>query len=97
MAWKWWYQSPINKELRNKILEQVKTSWLPVKQIAEEYNINPNTIYTWLKRDTEETSWIKHSFWEINRLKKDKQDLLLIIWELTAELNKTKKKKYHGN
>lgn len=91
MAWKWGYQPPISLELRKKILDSIKNDWISVQEAAKEYNVKSGTIHTWLNRTTESIWWNNNR--ELQRLKKDKEDLLLIIWELTAELNKTKKKK----
>lgn len=83
----------IEISLKNKILKSVKEDWIWVHQIAEEYWINHKTIYNWLKKESELNGWNSSNLWEIKRLKKDKEDLLIIIWELTAELNKSKKNK----
>ena len=80
-------------ELRTKILKSIKEDWLEVKKAAKEYGVTARAIYNWLKQDTENNWWNTKQLWEIRRLKKDKDDLLLIIWELTAEINKSKKKK----
>ena len=81
----------IDQNLREKILKTVKNDWISVVQTAKEYWISTKTIHLWLKNEVEENWWTKYASWEIRRLKKDKEDLLLIIWELTAELNKAKK------
>lgn len=92
MAWKWWYNR-IDPLLKAKIQQRVKNDWIPVIQTAEEYWVHPKTIHNWLNQELKEQWWWRHNLWEIRRLKKDKDELLLIIWELTAELNKSKKKR----
>ena len=82
------------EDLRNKILKSITEDWLEVKKAAKEYGVTSRVIYNWLKQDTEKDWWNLKQLWEIRRLKKDKDDLLLIIWELTAELNKSKKKSW---
>ncbi len=78
--------------LKNKILETIKNDWIPVHQLSKEYWVHHKTIYNWLKQEAELNWWNNANYWEIKRLKKDKEDLLLIIWELTAEINLSKKR-----
>jgi len=82
----------ISKEIKKKILNSVKNDWIAVSKLSEEYWISTVTIYSWMRKEWEQNKSSKVNLWELNRLKKDKQDLLLIIWELTAEINKSKKK-----
>lgn len=82
----------ISKEIKKKILNSVKNEWIAVSKLSEEYWVSTVTIYSWMRKEWEQNKSSAINLWELNRLKKDKQDLLLIIWELTAEINKTKKK-----
>jgi len=81
-----------SKELKEKILNSVKNDWIPVSKLSQEYWVSTVTIYSWMRKEWEKNKSSTVNLWELNRLKKDKQDLLLIIWELTAEINKSKKK-----
>jgi len=83
----------IEINLKNKILDSIKNDWILVHQASKEYWVHHKTIYNWLKKETEWNWWENANYWEIKRLKKDKEDLLLIIWELTAEINLSKKKR----
>lgn len=80
-------------EIKEKILKSVRDDWIAVSILSKEYWVSTVTIYEWLRKEWEQTWWNNYNLWEIKRLKKDKEDLLLIIWELTAELNKSKKKR----
>jgi hypothetical protein len=82
----------ISKDIKKKILNSVKNEWIAVSKLSEEYWVSTVTIYTWMRKEWEQNKSSTVNLWELNRLKKDKQDLLLIIWELTAEINKAKKK-----
>ena len=82
----------VAKEIKQKILSSVRNDGLSVKKLSEEYWVSTVTIYAWMRQEQEQNKWNWYNLWELKRLKKDKEDLLLIIWELTAELNKTKKK-----
>ena len=85
------------EEIKNQILENIKTNWKSVSQMVDEYNISTKTIYAWIKNDTEYKN--PKSWWysvsairEINKLKKEKEELLNIIWSLAVIAEKVKKK-----
>jgi len=87
----------IPKEIKNQILENIKENGKSVSQMSQEYWVATQTIYAWIKNDTEyknTNSWwySRSAVLEINKLKKEKQDLLNIIWSLTVVVEKVKKK-----
>ena len=90
-----WRYRRIPPEIKEKILDSVKNDWLAVKKAAVEYQVSDKTIHNRLRQETYE-NWESENFsrWEIKRLQKDKEDLLLLIWALNVEINKLKKKKY---
>ncbi len=74
-----------SKELKEEVLERIKTSGKPISQIAEEYGINVKSVYNWvsgygLKRDG--------NVLEINKLRRQNDELMRIIGELTLDLKK---------
>jgi transposase-like protein len=86
--------SRIPIQLKAKILEAIKDDGITTQQASEEYGVKVWTIQYWLRTQVEnEGSWAKIHLWKVRRLAKQNEDFLLIIWELTAELNKIKKKK----
>lgn len=79
----------ISKEIKGQILKRVKEEGVSIPQAAEDHGIAAQTIYAWLKRGvTRQVSWK-----EYNRLKKENEDLKVLIGEITVELSKSKKKK----
>ena len=84
----------VPQELKDKILDAVKNDGIPVSQASREYGVSTPSIHSWLKKELENTSWERIDMREVNRLRKDKEDLLKLVWALTAELDKTKKKSY---
>ena len=79
----------ISKEIKDQILKRVKEEGVTVPQAAEDHGVSVQTIYAWLKRGvTRQVSWN-----EYNRLKKENEDLKILIGEITVELSKSKKKK----
>ena len=87
---------PIAIELKEKILKSIKEDWLSAYKASQEYWIWVKSIYNWLNKSITENNSEKASYAELNRLKKDKDDLLLIIWELTKEVKDLKKKTKNG-
>lgn len=90
-----WRYRRIPIEIKEKILDWVKNDGLSVLKASKEYWVSDKTIHAWLKKETQ-NNWESENFsrWEIRRLQKDKEDLLLLIWALNVEINKLKKKKY---
>ena len=83
----------VPEELKQKILEAVKHDGLSVRKASQEYGVSQQTVHLWIKKESVGLWTNSYTLWEIRRLKKDKEDLLCLIWALTAELDKTKKKK----
>ena len=78
----------ISKEIKDQILERVKEGLSSVPKIAEEHDISPNTIYSWLSRTIKaQPSWREYS-----SLQKQNKELLALIGELTIKLSQAKKK-----
>jgi len=74
--------------VKKQVLEQIKNG-ATVKQMADQFQISVKTIYGWLTKE----SASQVSLTEYSRLKREKQDLLKIIGEITLELTRSKKKK----
>lgn len=99
---KWFRKIP--QEVKNQVIVSIKDRWLSVAQASVEYWVWTKAIYRWLKQDTEWElnlwNWSWWSLWwrsksdiiTINRLQKEKQELLKIIWALTVINDKIKKK-----
>jgi len=84
----------VPEELKNKILDAVKNDGIPVSQASREYGVSTPSIRSWLKKELEDTQWEQVDMREVQRLRKDKEDLLKLVWALSMEIDKTKKKNY---
>lgn len=73
-------------EVRDEIISKIK-SGSTVSQMATQYGLSPKTIYTWLRNDTKPEA----SILEINRLKRENDELKRIIGIVTLELERGKK------
>jgi transposase-like protein len=69
---------------KEEVLEQIKTSGKPVAQIAREYGIIPKTVYNWLRSGVPKSNPIL----EINRLRRQNDELIKRVGELTFDLKK---------
>ena len=78
----------ISKDIRDQVLARVKEGKEKVSVIAEQHGISPKTVYGWL---TNGVNGINKDQLEINRLKKENQQLKQIIGELMFEKNRGKK------
>lgn len=82
--------TPHNKmslDLKNQILERVKTSGKSIAEISHEHGIGKTTIYEWLRESTGETPAR-----DLIKLTKENRELKQIIGELTVQLGTLQKK-----
>lgn len=77
-------------DTKNEILEKVKNG-ISVIEAAKQYAISTKTIYAWLQNETRP----EISILEINRLKKENEELKRIIGIITLELERGKKNRNH--
>lgn len=78
----------IAREVREQILERVKSGGMSVTDIAKEHGVNPTTVYEWLKEGVEGTSSL-----EVVKLKKENLELKLLVAELSLRVSVAQKKK----
>ncbi|MFZ5982163.1 MAG: transposase [Patescibacteria group bacterium] len=78
----------ISKDVKEQILKRIKEEGVSVSKAAEEHGISTHTIYRWLSGTVENNPSIR----EFNALKKQNQELLALIGELTIKLSQTQKK-----
>lgn len=71
----------VPRDLKNQILERVKTSGKSIKEIAAEHGISTTCIYSWLKNDA-----VGASSRDLIKLEKENRELKQIIGELTVQL-----------
>ena len=84
---------PVPQKIKELILERIRNGE-SVAVLAEEFKLYPNTLRKWMKVSGVQSSGIRRTseLLEISKLKREKQQLLEIIGELTV-LNKQSKKK----
>jgi hypothetical protein len=74
-------------------MNAVKYEWRTAVDVATQYGISSKSICGWLKQEVQDTG-VDHrdSYKEIARLKKENEDCLKIIGELTVLIDRFKKK-----
>jgi transposase-like protein len=75
-------------EVKQEILGKIKDQGLTVKEAVEQYGVSDNTIYGWLSKGAKGTP----TWGELNRLKRENQQLLNLVGELTVKLSTAQKK-----
>jgi hypothetical protein len=78
----------IPKEIKDEVLARIKQG-LKVPQLADEYGISAKTIYNWLSAGVR----VEVSTLEYSRLRRERDDLLRLVGNLTLKVEKLKKKR----
>ncbi len=79
-------------EFKEEVVSKVKAGEKSVSEIAKDYGIPPKYIYNWIGSPVNKDPYVL----KINRLEREKSELLQIIGELTAEIKREKKEKLYG-
>ncbi len=78
----------IPKELKNEILTKIKVEGLRGAEAARRYGLNVKNIYRWLADGVDGTS---SQLLELNRLKRENQQLKQMIGQLLLDHERGKK------
>ncbi len=76
-------------EIKEQILGRIKNDGVTIKQAAIDHGIPESTIGTWIARKVEGHP----SLGEVIKLKKENDQLKLLLGEITLKLSETQKKK----
>lgn len=71
----------VPKDVKEQIIERIRTEGKSVTSIAKEHGIPPSTVFSWLQRKTENPQYFR----EVIKLRKEKQMLLELVGKLTAD------------
>lgn len=78
----------IPREIKDEVLARIKQGQ-KVLQLAGEYGISTKTIYQWLSAGVQaEVNTLEYA-----RIKRERDDLLRLVGNLTLEVEKRKKKR----
>lgn len=65
----------IDPQIKADAIDAVKNKGMPVAQVAIKYDVDPRTIYGWLKKELAGVSTERNLILENNRLKKEIEQL----------------------
>jgi len=81
----------VDPETKARVLESVRNGSVRVRDAAKTYGVNHSTIYSWLSQEA--ASGQKNST-EVIRLRRENKALFELVGQLTAEIQKSKKKSW---
>ena len=76
-----------DQELKDRIIEKLKSEGLTVSQVSSEFGISKNTIYGWLRKKAGGDP----SALEISKLRRENKELKEIIGTLALDSERRKK------
>jgi transposase-like protein len=76
-------------EVKEQIINRIKNDGLTIKQLSIDHGIPESTIATWIARKTEG----QPSLGEIIKLKRENDQLKILLGEITLKLSESQKKK----
>ncbi len=78
----------IAPEVKEQILKRIKDEGVSVSQTAKEHGVSEATVYGWLGRGVKSAP----SLGELARLKRQNEELLALVGELTLGMSRAQKK-----
>lgn len=79
----------IAPDLKEQIINRIKNDGISVVQAAKDHGISEATIYGWISKKVEGQPTLS----EIIRLKKENEQLKILLGEITLKLSESQKKK----
>jgi len=79
----------IAPELKEQIILRIKNEGVSIAQAAKDHGIAEKTIYTWIAKKTDGQPTLS----EFLKLKRENEQLLMLIGEITLKLSESQKKK----
>lgn len=76
-------------DVREQIITRIREGAITVQQAAKEHGVHETTVYGWLGSKIENTP----SILEFAKLKRERDELLRLVGEITLKLSETQKKK----
>ncbi len=82
-------QHRIAPDIKEQIIQRIKNEGVSVVQAAKDHGISEATIYGWIAKKTEGQPTLS----ELLRLKRENEQLLMLVGEMTLKLSESQKKK----
>ncbi len=78
----------VSPEVREQILRRIKEEGVSVETAAKDAGVHNTTIYDWLGKGVKNAPTIG----EVVRLKREKEELLALVGDLTLRMSQAQKK-----
>ena len=78
----------IDPTIKEQILKSIKDEGMSATDAANKYDVSSKTIYNWLRVGVVDSD--KSLVLELNRLRKENEQLYKLLSQATAELNRPK-------
>ena len=79
----------IAPDLKEQIINRIKNDGVTVSQAAQDHGIAENTIYAWIAKKVDGGPTISENL----KLKRENDQLKILLGEITLKLSETQKKK----
>ena len=79
---------PTEPSLRAEIVRKVRDQGLSVSEASAQYQVSAKSIYTWLREGV--VGGNRNLILELNRLRKENEQLYKLLGRATAEMQKSK-------
>jgi transposase len=79
---------PTDPTLRAEIVAKIRNDGLSVSEASAHYQISSKSIYTWLREGVVDGN--RNLILELNRLRKENEQLYRLLGRATAEMQKSK-------
>ncbi|HSX35368.1 MAG TPA: transposase [Patescibacteria group bacterium] len=79
---------PYDPKLKAEIVSKIRDGGQSVSSVSAEYNVSSKSIYTWLREGVVDGN--RNLILELNRLRKENEQLYRLLGRATAEMQKSK-------
>jgi len=80
----------IAPEVKNQIINRIKNEGVSIAQAAKDHGVHETTIYDWLAKRADTGM---PTILEFAKLKRERDELLRLVGEITLKLSETQKKR----
>ena len=79
---------PYDPKVKAEIVSKIRDGGQSVSSVSAEYNVSAKSIYTWLREGLVDGN--RNLILELNRLRKENEQLYKLLGRATAEMQKSK-------
>lgn len=81
---------PIDPNLRAEIVSKIRNDGMSVSAASAQYGVNSKSIYYWLRDGVVDGNGNRNLILELNRLRKENEQLYKLLGRATAEMQRPK-------